>query len=242
MRQRLRCFGVLAAAGIAVTGLTSCGLSEKTSEDSSTLSGKITSVRWKLGSGAVTVHGEDGGGKLTLRRTVRYEGSEPKDATHTVKDGVLILGDCGNHCSVDYTVEVPAGVPVTGQSSDGAIDLSRVGAVKVATSSGRVTVNGASGAVEMRTSNGKISGRRLSGDRVRAHTSNGAIDLTASTPQNVRARTSNGAIDLTTPKASYQVTARTSNGKKDIDVTDEPSGTHRLDLRTDNGSITVRTP
>ncbi|GAA2430757.1 DUF4097 family beta strand repeat-containing protein [Streptomyces glaucus] len=241
MRQQLRCLGGSAAAVFAAGGLAACGLvGGETFEDSSALSGEIASVRLENGSGGVTVNGTEDGGKLSLRREVEYRGDKPRGVTHRIENGVLILGGCGSRCSVDYTVDVPAGVPVSGEVSSGGIHLNKVGAVKVTTSSGRIEMNGVSGAVEVKTSNGRITGEDIKGTRIRAQTSNGAISLTPATPLDVQARTSNGDITLTLPKAGYQVTADTNNGDKAIGVADDPSGEYRLRLKSSNGDITVK--
>ncbi|MFF4016210.1 DUF4097 domain-containing protein [Streptomyces sp. NPDC001843] len=241
MRHQLRGLGIFAAAGLTLGGLAACGLVKgKTFEDDSTLSGKITSVRLENGSGGVTVNGTEGGEKLSLHREVEYRGDKPDGATHRIEDGVLVLDGCGSHCSVNYTVDVPAGVPVSGDVSSGAIHLSKVGSVKVTTSSGRVEMNGVSGTVEVKTSNGRITGEGIKGTRIKAQTSNGAINLTPTTPLNVQAKTSNGDITLTMPQAGYHVTADTHNGDKNIDVTNDPSGRYELGLQTSNGDITVK--
>ncbi|MFJ4692048.1 DUF4097 family beta strand repeat-containing protein [Streptomyces sp. NPDC088766] len=243
MRQELRRLGGLAAAALAAGGLAACGLVEgETFEDDSMLSGKITSVRLENGSGGVTVNGTKDTGKLTLRREIEYRGDKPHGATHRIENGVLILGGCGNRCSVSYTVDVPAGVQVSGEVSSGRIHLTKVGAVKVTTSSGRIEMNGVSGAVEVKTSNGRITGEGIKGERIQAQTSNGAIDLTPATPLDVQAKTANGDITLTLPKADYQVTADTNNGDKTIGIPDDPSGTYRLVLQSSNGDITVENP
>ncbi|MFL9680690.1 DUF4097 family beta strand repeat-containing protein [Streptomyces sp. KL110A] len=241
MRQQLRCLGALAAAGIAAGGLAACGLVKgETFGDDTTLSGKITSVRLENGSGGVTVNGREGRGKLSLRREVEYRGDKPQGATHRIENGVLILGGCGSRCSVNYTVDVPVGVPVSGEVSSGGIHLIKVGAVKVTTGSGRIEMNGVSGAVEVKTSNGRITGQDIKGTRIQAQTTNGEINLTPAAPLDVQASTSNGAITLTLPKADYQVMADTNNGDKTIGVSDDPSGKFRLDLKSSNGDITVK--
>ncbi|OIJ98049.1 DUF4097 family beta strand repeat-containing protein [Streptomyces colonosanans] len=243
MRQRLRCLAIVVAAGIAAGGLTACDqLKAESFQDDSTLSGKITSVRLEIGSGGATVNGTKGNGRLSLRRTVAYRGDRPQGASYRIEDGVLVLGGCGSHCSVTYIVDVPAGIPVSGKTSSGSVSVTRVGEVKVATSSGLIEMNDVSGPVEARTSNGRIRGRNIAGRRLQAKTSNGAIELSLATPQDVRAKTSNGHIDLTVPQAGYRVSAKNGNGSKNIDVTDDPSGRYRLDLTTSNGEIAVHHP
>jgi len=244
MRQRFRCLAIIVAAGIAAGGLAACDpLKEGSFQDDSTLSGKITSVRLEIGgSGGATVKGTKGNGGLSLHRTVAYRGDKPKGTTYRIENGVLVLGGCGNHCSVTYTVDVPAGIPVRGETSNGSVSVRQVGEVKVTTSSGPIEMNDVSGPVDVRTSNGPITGRNIAGRRLQAETSNGAIELAFATAQDVRAKSSNGRIDLTVPQAGYRVSARTSNGGKRIDVTDDPSGRYRLDLTTSNGAIAVHHP
>jgi len=227
---------------IGVGGLSACTLiSEKTFEDDSTLSQKITSVRVDNDAGAVRLHGKKGLDKVSVHRAVGYQGDRPKGVSHKIENGTLVLGSCGQRCSVDYTVDLPTGLPVTGTTSAGAIELSQVGAVDVRTSSGHIDLDGITGRVDVRTDNGEITGHGLKGDRIRARTDNGAIKLSPATPQNIRANTSNGAITLTVPQARYRVSAQTDNGSKHLGVSDDPSGDYRLRLVTDNGGITVKT-
>ncbi|MEU7059709.1 DUF4097 family beta strand repeat-containing protein [Streptomyces sp. NPDC046197] len=246
MHQRLRCLGIfVAAAGAAACGLVACGpVHRETFQDDSALPSGITAVRLEAGSGDVNVHGTHGNGSApggSLHRKVQYSGDKP-GATHRVENGVLVLRGCGEDCTVNYVVDVPAGVPVSGTASSGEVSLAEVGAVEVATNSGGIEIDGASGPVDARTSNGPISGKGIAGRRIRAQTSNGAIDLTPDTPQDVQATTSNGDITLTVPKARYKVTAHTSNGDKHVDVPDDPAGAHELALKTSNGDITVKNP
>ncbi|URN17273.1 MULTISPECIES: DUF4097 family beta strand repeat-containing protein [Streptomyces] len=240
MRQLLRGLGVFAASGIAVGALASCGIVQGTThEDDAVLSGEITSVRIDNGSGGVTVNGVTDGSHR-LHRTIEFRGERPTGATHRIENGVLILGGCGHRCSVGYTVAVPAGIPVGGEVSSGAVRLARVGSVEVTTSSGRVEMNGVTGTVRVRTSNGRIDGTGIKADRIQAQTSNGRINLAPDTPADVRARTTNGDVTLTVPEAAYRVTVASNNGDRTVDVPSDPAGKHKLDVRTSNGDITVR--
>jgi len=213
-----------AAAAVALGGaLAGCGLLPTSEfEDSATVSETVRSVRLDLGDGSVTLRGRDGGTDVALLRTVEYRGARP-GATHRVEDGVLVLAGCGRNCAVTYEVDLPAGLPVTGGTSNGAVTLSRVGAVDV------------------HTSNGRIEGTDLGGGGVTVETSNGAVELATSVAQDIRVRTSNGDVTVTVPAGAYRVATYTNNGDRDVAVTDDPSAAHSLDLRTSNGDITVRT-
>ncbi|MCZ2523295.1 DUF4097 family beta strand repeat-containing protein [Streptomyces sp. HB2AG] len=258
MRLRSGSLAVAAAVLFGAGGLGACGLLPgETFEDDAVVSEAITSVRLDNDSGRVELRGGKDLTEVSVHRSVDYRGDRPEGATHRVENGVLVLGDCGGSCSVSYTVDLPAGLPVSGGTSAGSITLSEVGEVAVSTGSGSITLdgvgevavttgsgsitlNGVTGPVDARTSNGRITGRGLEGGPVRVQTSNGAVDLTVSAPQDVRAHTSNGAVELTVPAGRYRVSASTSNGEKDIGVTDDPAGKHRIELVTSNGDITVR--
>ncbi|MFI0712803.1 DUF4097 family beta strand repeat-containing protein [Streptomyces inhibens] len=240
MRKRVRFIGAVAAAVIGACGISACGLLPgETFKDDASVSGKITAVRLDSGSGGLTVRGGKGGGAVSVHRSVTYHGDRPEGATHRVEDGVLVLRGCGDRCSVNYTVKLPAGIPVSGETSSGDVNLSRVGTVKVTTSSGSIDLYGVAGTVDVRTTDGRISGRGLSGKHITAHTSNGAIYLTPATAQDLRAETSNGSVSVKVPRGRYQVSAQTSNGDKDIRVTNDPAAPFHLDLTTSNGDITA---
>lgn len=127
-----------------------------------------------------------------------------------------------------------------GESADGSLKLSAVGAVRVTTSSGTIDLDGVTGPVDATTSDGAITGRGLSGRRITAETSNGEIDLTPATAQSIRAKTSSGSITVTVPKARYRVSAETGNGDKRLGVVQDPAGRYRLDLSTGNGDVTAK--
>lgn len=240
MRRHFRLLGAVAAAGIGVSTLGACGLIPgETFEDRAELSEKVEAVRLDSSSGAVRLRSKQTVTRVSVHRSIEYDGDKPGKRTYEIEDGVLVLRGCGDDCSVTYTVDLPPRVAVSGGTSSGGISLSGVGKVDVATDSGAVDLDDVDGTVDVRTTNGRINGRGLKGDRIRAQTSNGAIDLSLSTPQDVRAKTSNGAVSVTAPDGRYEVSAKTSNGKKDIGVRDDPSGEHLLDLRTTNGSIKV---
>jgi DUF4097 and DUF4098 domain-containing protein YvlB len=243
MRQQprfIKTFVTIAAAGIAAAGLSACDLVGKTFEDDADISQKITAVRLDSGNGSVTVRGAEGATKASVHREVNYKNGNKPGATTHVENGVLVLGGCGNDCSVGYTVDVPAGLPVTGRTSNGTIRLTKVSEAKVSTSNGSINLNDVTGVVDVRTTNGRISGHGLKGKGIDAQTSNGSIDLAAAAPQNVRAKTSNGRLAVTVPSARYRVSATTSNGSKELDVPNTPSGAYEIDLTTSNGQISLK--
>lgn len=240
MRRHYRLLAAFLAAVGGAGGLGGCGLIPgETYEDRAKLSEEVDSVRLEGGSGTVRLRSKQTVTKTTVHRSVEYDGDKPSKRTYRVEDGVLVLRGCGEDCSVSYTVDLPPRVPVSGRTSSGGISVSGVGEVDVRTDSGAVDLDDVDGTVRVHTVNGRINGRGLKGEGVRAETDNGAIDLELSSPQDVRAKTSNGAVSVTVPDGRYRVSARTSNGEKDIGVRNDPSADSELDLHTTNGSITV---
>ncbi|WP_228718125.1 DUF4097 family beta strand repeat-containing protein [Kitasatospora acidiphila] len=243
MQHRLRYLGALAIAGAALSVLTAYDLGlgpHHELHDDAAVSGQITAVRLDSGSGSVTLNGQAGATTVSVHRDVDYQGGRPTAPTTQVDNGVLVLHGCGQHCSVSYTVALPAGLPVGGQTSNGEISLSQVGNVQVSTSNGSITLNGVNGTVDAHSSNGTITGRGLNGTRVQAQTSNGEIDLAPSKAQDVHASTDNGAITVVAPAASYKVSSQSDSGGTNISVPNDPSGQFLIDLRTGNGQIAVK--
>jgi hypothetical protein len=230
------------AALVAVTALTlgACGFFPRASAtDTYTLTDEITAVRIELDAGSVALRGTDATAEIRVERTVDYAGDYPEDDTHSVEDGVLVLAGCGRHCAASYTVDLPAGLPVTGETQHGSIDLTATGAVDVSSSNGSIMLTDVAAPVVARTSNGRISGTGLRGDGVDVETSNGSIEIEVAVPQDVRAVTDNGSVRLTVPDGSYRVRAETDNGGTDVSVPNTPDGEFELDAESSNGRVTV---
>jgi hypothetical protein len=235
---RIRMPAAIALAVATTAVFSGCALAVSSFTDDATLTQTIDAVRIDADAGSVVIRGVAGLGDATVHRNVNYRGQKPGN-THRIDGGTLVLNGCGRNCAVSYTVQVPDGVPVSGQTTNGTLEFSNVGDIDVRTSNGRINLDGVAGDVNARTSNGRIDAKGLSGHRVTAETSNGTIDLALQTAQDVRAVTSNGSITLTVPDGSYNVDAQSSNGSKNIDIPTDPDGEHTLDLSTSNGSITV---
>ncbi|GLI26367.1 hypothetical protein ARHIZOSPH14_06090 [Agromyces rhizosphaerae] len=232
-------------AGAAAFALAGCGLVEQfgppqSFSDDATVTDEVTTIDIDRPAGGVTVTAVRGATEITLERTVRYWGIDRDiDETHEVTGSTLVLHGCGRNCMVDYVLEVPEGLDVEGDTTNGAIELTGVADVSVTTSNGRIELDDVSGTVEVETSNGRVIGSDLNGNGIDASTSNGSIELELGTAQDVTARTSNGPIELRVPDGPYAVETDTSNGSVDVDIATDPNGEFTLDLRTSNGSIKV---
>ncbi|WP_198169671.1 DUF4097 family beta strand repeat-containing protein [Agromyces laixinhei] len=231
---------VIAAAALLLSG---CGMftPPERFSDETTLDELVQTIEIDQPAGSVTVRGDAAATGVEVSRTVSYRGDREVGTTFEVDGDVLVLSGCGRHCTVDYSISLPAGADVRGETSNGSIELEGVNEVDVETTNGKIELDDVAGAVEAETSNGRIEGRGLAGTGVLATTSNGGIDLRLSAAQDVEARSSNGAIDLVVPTegAGYRVTTDTSNGSVDIGIDEDSDGEFTLDLATSNGSITV---
>ncbi len=236
--RRLATAGLVAIAAVA---LGACGFGPRSvATDTYTVTEPITSVRLDLEAGSVALRGDPSATEVGIERTVDYTGSYPGQETHRVEDGVLVLSGCGRRCSASYSIDLPAGLPVTGGTEHGSIDLTSTGAVDVETSNGSVTLTEVDARIVARSDNGKVTGTRLGGtDGIDAETSNGAVELSLTTPQDVRAATDNGRVEVTVPDGSYRIRAETDLGGTDVSVPHDPDGEFEIEASSSNGRVTV---
>ncbi|MFD9488324.1 DUF4097 domain-containing protein [Streptomyces sp. NPDC059991] len=230
----------MALAALTVGGLSACSaLDQKTFEDDAKVPQKITSLRLDSGNGGVKVDASADISTASVHRKVNYRGDKPSGTSFSVENGVLTLSGCGKNCGVDYVVKVPAGLPVTGGTSNGSLTLTDVGTVDVHTSNGEIAVNSARGPVKLSTSNGDVNVKDAEGGDIDTQTSNAEVAIQTATPQNIKARTTSGSLTITAPPAKYQISANNSHGDKKVAFKNDPSGKYRLDLSTTNGDLTV---
>ncbi|MDT8910597.1 DUF4097 family beta strand repeat-containing protein [Amycolatopsis sp. PS_44_ISF1] len=203
-------------------------------------------VRIRVGTGAVTVHQK-------LHYNFR---SAPDDAFH-VEGDQLVLGGCGRTCTADFEVVVPAGVPVTGTTGSGDLDVTGVGSVDASSSSGDATVADVTGLVKLHLDSGSIDLRDVGG--VQAHsesghvsaggvrgpvevsTDSGSVELRLAQPGDVKVQAGSGSVEVRVPSGSYRVIGDSGSGSRSIDIPQGPAGAKTLDLSTDSGSVSVQT-
>jgi DUF4097 and DUF4098 domain-containing protein YvlB len=143
-----------------------------------------------------------------------------------------------NDTTVDFDVTLPHGAGLAAHTVNGSVDAVGDGAVDAATVNGSVTVEGRD-VRSARTVNGSVTVRILDRGRgtLSAHTVNGSIDvaLPAGTGVDLHASTMTGDINaagVSVERPRYGPGARAAAVLGD--------GTRTLDLKTLNGSITVR--
>ncbi|MEV4143148.1 DUF4097 family beta strand repeat-containing protein [Amycolatopsis sp. NPDC049691] len=224
-------------------------------ENSKTLSETIRSVKLEGDSGSVKIR--TGTGPSTVHEKVNYHWrSKPGDTFYRVDGDQLVLTDCGNNCSVDFEIVVPAGVPVSGRLDSGALDVAGVASVDVQSDSGRAKVEDVSGAVNLRLSSGSVDLRDVG--QVTVHSDSGSVtgrgvrgpvDVTAESGRvefaltqanDVKVKADSGSIEVEVPGGPYRVEGNSDSGHRDIGVQTDGLAQHVLDLTTDSGSVKVR--
>ena len=151
-------------------------------------------------------------------------------------DGHMSTND--NDVSVDFTVQVPAGVRFVGRTVNGSVGTERLGSdADVSTVNGDVRVV-ASGIVRANTVNGQIDvsmGKADWSGTVELSTVNGSIRATlpANFIAEVSGKTVNGSIE-----SEFPLTVQGKFGPRSIHGTIGAGG-RTLDLATVNGSITL---
>ena len=252
---------VAVAAVSAAVSLTSCvRLVQESFDDQHVVTGGITEVAFDNGSGNVVVRSRPGASETEVRRHVRYPRTtdKPSGGTHRVEGSKLVLGGCGDQCSVDYEVLVPsADVRVSGVAGSGDVRLEGVAAVEVRVDSGNAVVRDVSGAVRVDNGSGDVevtsvggdfagsvdSGHaRLSGIRgaVTVENGSGDIDVEMAAVASVRADADSGNVTVRVPRGAYRVDVQVDSGTRTVDVEDAPGASAELVLRSGSGDITVR--
>lgn len=224
------------AALAAVTALATAGCSLTGDE---THSSSRSYTAGKDGARLTALDVDSHGGSITVkaagpgRRTVGVTEDRTWDATrprttHSLRAGTLRLtaDDCGGNgdrCRVDYTVTVPASLPV-----------------RLTTGGGDIVVNGTSGPVVADTGGGGI---RMPGSRVRevkARTGGGSMSGTfLAVPDAVRFESGGGNVTVRLPEGTYAVDATTDGGRRSVQVPTDSSAGHRITAHSAGGNVSV---
>lgn len=102
---------------------------------------------------------------------------------------------------------------------------------------GRITIReSAFRSVEVKTDNGRIEMNKTESDTLRCVTDNGRIQLSHVRSAQIWAETDNGRITM--DNVEGEISGRTDNGRIELSV---EQITYPIDLKTDNGSVTVAT-
>ncbi|MFG2293065.1 DUF4097 domain-containing protein [Streptomyces sp. NPDC048603] len=228
--------GLLLSSGCSLTGDRKTAIVEAEVTDSVT----VVDLR-DTGSGDINVTTGEGPG-VAVHRTIRYRGGEVPTTGQQVSGGVLTFGDgdCGDDCSIDYELKVPASATVKLRSSSGDIRVTGVAAADLHADSGDVRADRIAGALKIRTSSGDVTGTALAGPTADAESSSGDARLEfEAAPRSVSAKTSSGDVTVRLPGGPYRVETKTDSGDRDISVPTDPAAEASLTVKTSSGDLRI---
>jgi hypothetical protein len=211
--------GALARTGIA-PGFGSAPFADTITLDQPIVAGQTLTVTNT--SGQTSIHGGDGQTAHVVATRHFAIGGQGPDVQLTPDGSGLRLGSTttgrggaffGDASSVDYSVEVPAGVAVNVQSSSGQVQVDGVsGPVDATTTSGGLHLTDISGPVNAGTTSGSITGAQLLHVR-QAHSNSGAISLEAVFTDPTQITSSSGKVNLKLlPGSAEQLDVHSKSG------------------------------
>ncbi|MEU9932935.1 DUF4097 family beta strand repeat-containing protein [Streptomyces anulatus] len=142
--------------------------------------------------------------------------------------GILTLSvDCDGvsvNCHAQYTVKVPRDVAVTAEYGNSDVQLSNLGGA----------------ALHLEGRDGTVRGEGISATSVSVVSRNGDTDLDlTSIPDRVDVRSQDGNVQLGLPASAYAVRTVAKKGDVTVDVADDSTSSHSVDVQTRNGDIRI---
>ncbi|AXB46407.1 DUF4097 family beta strand repeat-containing protein [Amycolatopsis albispora] len=210
--------------GVAASALVLSGCDALTPQESfsdgTPVPEQISKVRFDVPAGEVKIRVEPGA-PVSLRRDVHYRGTRPGHS-HRVEGDTLVLDRCGDECSVNYDVVIPAALPVTGKAAAGNVTVTGAGATDVEASAGNVVLQQLAGAAKV-------------------HASAGNVEVGLVTPADTTVKASAGKVTVTVPQGTYRVRTDANAGNSNVSVPNTPGAPHAVEVDASAGDVTVRT-
>ena len=187
----------------------------------------VTSLRIDGDAVSIDVTAQDSASVVTVREQLHGKATTTKNVTSS---SATLTAKCpsgfsfGVDCSVEYTVTMPARVTL---NVDGA--------------AGDMKLNGPFANATISTKAGRVHGTSLGAGTYEVTTNAGEVNLKfASPPNSVKVKSDVAAVALTVPGGTkYAVTTDTTVGIKNVEVDQDSLSTHRLDVTTTVGTITI---
>jgi hypothetical protein len=181
-------------------------------------------------NGNVTVQRSSSTQALTVSYTEHFGLKKPTVSGQLTPAGLQLKAKCpsgifDNYCSVNYTVLVPAGVPLQLTTGDGAVSF-----------------DGVDAAITVHSGDGKIHGTNLRAAEVNARSGDGSVSLQwATAPEHVKVSAGDGSVNLSVPSGSgpYAITKHLGDGHSDITVAEDPKASRTMVLDMGDGSLGV---
>jgi hypothetical protein len=254
----LLAYGIIAAAAtvaaggaLARTGVASgFGFGSSPFTDTVTLDQPISpgqTLAVNNTSGSTTIHGGSGSTvHVVATRHYRFGGQPPEVQLTPSSSGLNLDASSrrgrflfGDSSSVEYTIDLPAGVHVNVRSSSGGLSVSDVtGEVRLATSSGRIQATALPHLREASSSSGDISLQSVFTEQAQVHTSSGSVDLRLlpGSAVHLDVRTSSGSV---VPQGGLFLTGGATQRNSLSGNIGSPADGAVLSVQTSSGRVTI---
>jgi hypothetical protein len=247
-------------ATAAATVLTGCGGVGAKLTFSDVVKSKVSDIVITGAGGDVTIRTE----AITETRINRiiHRNSDPGDSYRVEASTLTVDTDCGPNCSVTYDIVAPQGVKVSGSLSSGDVQLTGVGAVDLALTSGRLLVDKVKGDVRARATSGNlefgdITGKltasvqsgnvravRIGGGPVDVRATSGDVDVDLTVPMSLTAEATSGSVRAHVPAGKYDITTTARSGEvrlEGLGLDDDASSPHKLIISAGSGDVDITT-
>lgn len=234
-------------AVIALLPLSACivvGGPEHEATASIDLDDPITQIQFEQAAGDLEIVVQEDQAGVSLTRTVHWRGNEPESLDRIDQDTLFLGLDCDDSwdCWVDYTLTVPPGLNVRGETRAGDVVIQGpVGEVHVSTEAGDVELGCASGPVFLETMAGDVVANCISAAQIEVYSGAGDIELVLdATPERVEISAGAGDVDLTLPSGDYDIQVESLAGDIQIEGVNQTQGADSIvTISTRAGDIDV---
>ncbi len=256
----------LAVSFLAYGVFTALDLMARERNSSSVAFKNASGVRLKVKAGSVTLS-RGTTSQIVGTRTVTRGLRKPSFTETVLPDGTLVLStNCPGfevNCAVDYTLQVPATMPVDGELDGGNFNASGLsGAIDIASNGGRVRLTDVSGAsrinssgggigikrssgqLDLRSSGGNISVDEATSDNATISASGGNVTLRLlNAPRSLSIVSSGGSVTVVLPATSppYAADVSTSGGSRRVEIATDPKSAYHLRIDSSGGDVDVST-
>ncbi|WP_157436228.1 DUF4097 family beta strand repeat-containing protein [Actinospica robiniae] len=233
----------LLAAGAAGCAAVTAGPTDQTDQHSS-YQHTISKVELTVDSGNISLSAGNSGAE-SISAHLEWNKTKPSVSESWSGSTLVIKSSCPSqsHCSVDFTVQVPAGTEVSSRTTDGDLSVQDLtGGLDATVGTGDVNLAGVGGRIQVGSDTGTVTGTELAAGAVTVHGDTGDVSLGfANAPDTVSAVTSTGNVTVSVPggSAGYQVTAEAQTGQRTVSVPVDSGSSHTITARTGDGDVTV---
>jgi Putative adhesin len=187
----------------------------------------VTALRFNADAASVDLTAQEGAKAISVTEQTRGA-TTTKEVTGT---SAVLTSRCpdginfGDSCRVEYKVTIPARV-----------------AVDIEGAAGNIVLTGPIANATVKTTAARITGSGLGAGTIAATTTAGEVELAfAAAPTSVEVKSTAGSITLTVPGGEkYNVTVDTTIGSQDVTVDKDSSSSHRINVETTVGAVTVK--